>query len=309
MKKHTFGFLSADKGTKIHAVRWEPEEGEIKGILQISHGMIEYVERYEAFAEFMTKQGFIVVGNDHLGHGESVASPEFWGYFAPEHGSDIVVEDLNQLRTMIQEEYPGVPYFMLGHSMGSFLLRKYLSKYGAGLHGAVIMGTGTQPDIVVKFAKAVCRFQARFRGWNHRSKLVENLAFSGYNKRFLSENLENAWLTKDKDIVNTYNNEPKCTFKFTLNGYYNLFDTIHYINQSENIQRIPKNLPLFLIAGEEDPVGNYGAGVKSAYETYEKAGIEDITWKLYPSDRHEILNELDKEKIYEDIYGWIKVRM
>lgn len=309
MIKHTFGFLSADKGTKIHAVRWEPEEGEIKGILQISHGMIEYVERYEAFAEFMTKQGFMVVGNDHLGHGKSVASPEFWGYFAPKCGSDIVVEDLNQLRTMIQEEYPGVPYFMLGHSMGSFLLRKYLSKYGAGLHGAVIMGTGTQPDIVVQSAKAVCRFQALFRGWNYRSKLVENMAFSGYNKRFLDENLENAWLTKDKDIVNTYNKEPRCTFKFTLNGYYNLFDTIHYINQPENIQRIPKNLPLFLIAGEEDPVGNYGGGVKSAYETYEKAGIEDITWKLYPTDRHEILNELDKEKIYEDIYGWIKVRM
>lgn len=308
MKKSTFEFLSADKGTKIHAVKWEPDTEKIQGILQITHGMVEYVERYEAFAEYMTKQGFLVVGHDHLGHGASVVSSEYWGYFAPKNGSDILVEDMNTLRTMTQKEHPELPYFMLGHSMGSFMLRKYLSKYGQNLRGAIIMGTGSQPDKTVRLGKKVCKFLAVFRGWNHRSKLVNNMAFSGNNKRFETEGT-NAWLTKDKEIVTSYNKEARCTFIFTLNGFYNLFDTIHYINQPEHINAIPKELPLFFVAGEDDPVGNYGAGVKEAYETYEKAGIEDITWKLYPTDRHEILNELDKEKIYEDIYAWMKVRM
>lgn len=308
MKKSTFEFLSADKGTKIHAIKWEPDTEKINGVLQITHGMVEYVERYDEFAEYMTQKGFVVVGHDHLGHGDSVVSSEYWGYFASKDGSDILIEDMNTLRTMTQKEYAGIPYFMLGHSMGSFLLRKYLSKYGQNLRGAIIMGTGSQPDKTVKLGKRVCKVLAFFRGWNHRSKLVNNLAFSENNKRFESEGT-NAWLTKDKSIVAAYNGEAKCTFIFTLNGFYNLFDTIYYINQPEHINAIPKDLPLFLVAGEDDPVGNYGEGVKEAYETYEKARIEDITWKLYPTDRHEILNETDREKVYEDIYAWIKVRM
>ena len=308
MKKSTFEFLSADKGTKIHAVKWEPDTEKIQGILQITHGMVEYIERYEAFAEYMTNQGFLVVGHDHLGHGASVVSSEYWGYFAKQNGSDILVEDMNTLRIMTQKEYPELPYFMLGHSMGSFMLRKYLSKYGQNLRGAIIMGTGSQPDKMVKLGKRVCKFLAVFRGWSHRSKLVNNMAFSGNNKRFEAEGTS-AWLTKDKEIVASYNKEPRCTFIFTLNGFYNLFDTIHYINQPEHMDSIPKELPLFFVSGEDDPVGNYGAGVKEAYEAYERVGIEDITWKLYPTDRHEILNELDKEKVYEDIYAWMKVHV
>ncbi|MCI8484653.1 MAG: alpha/beta hydrolase [Lachnospiraceae bacterium] len=308
MKKRTFKFSSADKKTKIYAVKWEPK-GEIKGILQISHGMVEYVERYEKFAEFMTQQGFMVVGNDHLGHGNSVTSPERWGYFAPERGSDIVVKDLEHLRSIIQREYPGLPYFFLGHSMGSFMLRKYLSKYSAGLHGAIIMGTGNQSNGATMMGKAVCRILAVFRGWEYRSKLVDKLVFSGNNKRFQKEPQANGWLTKDKEIVKAYNSDPKCTFHFTLNGFYNLFDTIYYVSQPANINGIPRNLPILLVSGKDDPVGNYGAGVKAVYETYKRMGIKDITYRLYPGDRHEILNELDKEQVYEDIYQWIQARI
>ncbi len=309
MKKSTFEFLSADKGTKIHCVKWEPDTKEIKGILQITHGMAEYIERYDAFAEYMTQQGFLVAGHDHLGHGASVAAKEYWGYFAPQNGSDILVEDINTLRTTIQKEYPQLPYFILGHSMGSFLLRKYLSKYGKNLRGAIIMGTGSQPDKLVQLGKRLCKFMAFFRGWNYRSKLVNNMAFSGNGKKFEAEEVSNSWLTKDAEIVKAYNSEARCSFIFTLNGFYNLFDTIHYINQPENINAIPKKLPLFFVAGEDDPVGNFGEGVKEAYETYEKAGIEDVTWKLYPTDRHEILNELDRDKVYRDIDAWIQVHM
>lgn len=306
MIKKKFGFLSSDRKTKIHAVRWEPDQGEIQGILQISHGMVEYVERYEDFAEYLTKQGFLVVGNDHLGHGASVLHQGYWGYFAPAHGSDLVVKDLHRLRRHMQKNYPKVPYFMLGHSMGSFLLRKYLSRYGAGLSGAIIMGTGTQPDAAVIFGKAVCWLGACLKGWTYRSKLVQQLAFSGNNRRFEGEGVSNSWLTKDQQIVDAYNKEPRCTFQFTLNGFYNLFDTIHYINQKKNIESIHKNLPLFLVSGEDDPVGNYGTGVKKACQIYKRAGIKDISMKLYPSDRHEILNELDRKTVYQNIYEWMR---
>lgn len=305
MKKSTFRFLSSDKKTQIHAVKWEPGQGEVQGVLQISHGMIEYVERYEAFAEYLTERGFVVVGNDHLGHGGSVVSQEFWGYFAPEHGSDLIVEDLYQLRRKTQMEYPDVPYFMLGHSMGSFILRKYLSMHGEGLSGAIIMGTGTQTDKTVKTGKIICKMIARFKGWHHRGGFVEKQVFSGNNKRFEQEGAS-AWLTKDKEIVSAYREDPRCTFQFTLNGFYNLFDTIYYINRPEHIEAIPKDLPLFFVSGEDDPVGDYGAGTRKAYETYVQAGIADVTLKLYPSDRHEILNELDREIVYKDIYGWIQ---
>ena len=214
MKKSIFRFLSSDKKTNIHAVKWEPE-GEARAVLQISHGMIEYVERYEAFADFLTEKGFVVVGNDHLGHGNSVQSQEFWGYFAPEHGSDLVIEDLHQLRARTQAEYPGIPYFMLGHSMGSFLLRKYLSKYGKGLAGAVIMGTGTQTDRTVKMGRRICKLIASVRGWNHRGGFVEKQVFSGNNKRFENEG-QGAWLTKDREIVEAYNKDPRCPFLFNL---------------------------------------------------------------------------------------------
>ncbi len=304
MKKSTFGFLSSDGKTQIHAVKWEPE-GEVRCVLQISHGMIEYVERYEAFAEYLTQRGVVVVGNDHLGHGESVVSKEFLGYFAPEYGSDLVVEDLQQLRSKTQMEYPGVPYFMLGHSMGSFLLRKYLTIHGEGLSGAIVMGTGTQTDMTVKTGKAVCKLIARFKGWRHRGGFVERLVFSGNNKKFETEGAS-AWLTKDREIVSSYVKDPRCTFQFTLNGFYNLFDTIYYINRPEHIAAIPKDLPLFFVSGEDDPVGDYGAGARKAYETYVQAGISEVTFKLYSSDRHEILNELDRENVYKDIYGWIQ---
>lgn len=156
-KEEKFTFLSADGKTTIHAVKWIPEDGKYEAILQITHGMIEFVERYRPFAEFLTENGFMVVGHDHLGHGDSVASKDDWGYFA-ENPSDTVIADMHALRTMIQKENPGVPYFMMGHSMGSYMLRKYLTIHNDDLRGAIIMGTGCVPDNTTKLGINVCKF-------------------------------------------------------------------------------------------------------------------------------------------------------
>ncbi len=309
----SFGFLSADGLTEIHAVRWEPEGGRAKGVLQLCHGMVEHIGRYADFAEYMAGKGFFVVGHDHLGHGESIRSPEYYGYFASKHGSDVLVEDMHQVRMIAQQEHPDVPYFILGHSMGSFLLRKYLSKHGEGLSGALIMGTGTQPDSLMRVGKGVCRVLSVFQGWKHQSKFVNNLVFSGGSKHFEEEAKEDggsdSWLTKDVELAERYGKDPKCQFCFTLNGFYNLFETVYYINQPENVDAIPKGLPIIFLSGEEDPVGNYGKGVEEAARIYKEAGIRDVSVKIYPGDRHEILNELDREDVYRDIFSWIQAHM
>lgn len=310
-KEKQLTFLSRDAKTTIHAVKWTPDTGEYQAILQITHGMVEFIERYRPFAEYLTEKGFLVVGHDHLGHGASVLSEEDWGYFADSSPSDTLVEDMHQLRTMIQGENMGIPYFMMGHSMGSYMLRKYLCVHHEGLSGAVIMGTGCVPDGTTKFGMTFCRLLASVKGWRHRSKFVQSISYSKPYKTYdlYGKDYGNSWLTKDVDMVRAYYSEPRCTFLFTLNGYLGLMEAVYYDNQMENIKKVPKTLPLFLVSGAHDPVGDLGEGVKKVYAMYQEAGMEDITYRLYENDRHEILNETDREKVFSDICAWLTVRI
>lgn len=310
-KEEQFTFLSADGKTAIHAVKWLPEDGNYTAILQITHGMIEFIERYRPFAEYLTENGFMVVGHDHLGHGASVASEDDWGYFADKNPSDTLVADMHKLRTTVQGENGGVPYFMMGHSMGSYMLRKYLTVHNDNLRGVIIMGTGCVPDGTTKLGMFICKFLAAFFGWRHKSRLVESLSFGGPYKKYdlTGKTLSNSWLTKDEDIVKFYYGEPRCTFKFTLNGYLGLMEAVLYDNQPENVKKIPGKLPVFFVSGEDDPVGDCGAGVKKVYEMFVAVGVQDVTYRLYENDRHEILNETDKEKVYADLLAWMRVRI
>lgn len=307
MKTTQFSFLSKDGKTTVHAVKWEPDNGQYKAVLQIAHGMVEYIERYAPFAEYLTGKGFLVVGHDHIGHGHSVVSQSEWGYFAEPNPSDIVVEDIHQLRQKIQAENSGLPYFMLGHSMGSFMLRKYLALHGSGLAGAVVMGTGYIPAPVTGLALTLVKGMTLFFGSHHRSPFVQNMIYGPSYKGFDTSGAqpEKSWLTRDVDMVKKYYAEPRCSFTFTLNGFRGLFEAARFSCNEENARRIPQNLPLLLVSGAQDPVGDLGAGVKKVYQLYQRVGIEDLNCKLYPEDRHEILNELDRQQVFEDIGGWL----
>lgn len=311
MNTTNFTFLSNDGKTAVHAVKWMPEDGNIKAILQITHGMVEFIERYTTFAEFLCENGYMVVGHDHIGHGASVASKEDWGYFCEGNPSDVLIEDIHKLRTLIQEEYPELPYFLLGHSMGSFMLRKYLAFHSEKLRGAIIMGTGFIPEALTNVAMKLTTFVAKLRGSKYRSKLIQSLAFGADYKGFdmTGEHPENSWLTKDVEIVKAYYNEPRCTYMFTVNGYKGLFEAVDFSCNPKNAARIPKKLPLFIVSGEQDPVGGLGKGVKQVYDMYQKCGALDVTYKLYENDRHEILNETDKQVVFEDILAWMNVRI
>ncbi len=310
MRKETFSFLSKDGKTKIHAVKWIPDSGEYGAVLQITHGMIEFVERYQDFASYLTEHGFLVVGHDHLGHGASVASRADWGYFAPKNPSDILIEDMHTLRTMIQKDNPDVPYFMLGHSMGSYMLRKYLAFHNDHLAGAIIMGTGYMPQAVTRAGLILAKLTGALRGSHYRSRMLENLTFGAPYKRYdlTGKDTANSWLTKDAKIVKWYYSEPSCTFRFTANGYQGLTEAVLFSCNSKNIDTYNKELPVFLVAGADDPVGNMGEGVKIVCEMFQKAGIRDVSCKLYADDRHEILNETDKETVYKDILDWMEER-
>ena len=305
MKKNEFQFLSNDSRTRIHVIEWVPDE-EPKAVLQLCHGMVEYIDRYDEFARYLAERGYYVVGHDHLGHGQSVQSKEHYGFFHETHGNQYVIGDIHRLRTMTQKKYPDVPYFMLGHSMGSFLLRQYLTMKGKGLAGAVIMGTGYQPLAVLKAGQQACKMIAKVKGWKYRSEFVNSLSFGSFNKKFEPAETPKDWVTSDKEKRDIYVKDPLTSFTFTVSGYYHMFEGMKVLETKGSVEKIPKQLPVFFVSGQEDPVGNFGKGVEKIYKKYKDAGIKKVDMKLYPDDRHEILNETDRVQVYEDLYGWFE---
>ncbi len=301
-----FYFPSKDGNTEIHTIEWKPDK-EVKAVLQLCHGMVEYIGRYDEFAQFLCDKGYYVVGNDHLGHGKSVQAKSEYGFFNEKYGNVCVLGDIHTLRQRTAKKYPDVPYFMLGHSMGSSLLRQYIEMYGNGLAGVVLMGAvEDHSKAALLFGKRLCRIMAAFRGWHYRSKLVDDLAIGGYNKKFKPARTQADWITSDYERLEKYATDPLCTFRFTVNAYYNMFLGMINMQRKESVYMIPKGLPVLFVSGAEDPVGGFGKGVRKIYEKYRAAGIQDVALRLYTGDRHEILNETDRQQVYEDLLGWFE---
>lgn len=304
-------FLSCDKKSNIHVVIWEPDKKVFPtplAIVQIAHGMVEYIERYDDFARFLNKAGILVVGNDHLGHGQSAKSDEDLGYFRHDKPENALILDMHHLTNIIKDKYPNTPYFLLGHSMGSFMTRKYCSIYGDELDGVIISGTGNQSPAIVSVGLILTNIVGLFKGERYRSKFLAKTMMSGYNKKIPNAKTSSDWITRDEEIVDKYVHNKYCTFLFTVNAYKGMFRNIKYIQKKHNIDKIPADLPMLMASGLCDPVGGYGKDVKKLYTIYSKH-INDITLKLYENDRHEILNELDKDVVYKDILDWIKHRL
>lgn len=302
--KRDFYYLSKNKKTNIHAIEWLPG-GTPRAVLQICHGMVEYIGRYDEFARFLTEKGYYVVGQDHLGHGESVQAEEDHGFFHEKEGNAHIIGDIRSLYKKTKQKYPDCPYFLLGHSMGSFLVRQYIQSYREGLTGTIIMGTGHQPYPLLVMGKAMCKLIKRLKGDHYRSALINGMALGSYNRHFQPARTSVDWISKDEAIVDSYVKDPWCTFVFMVNGYYNLFTGMQTLTK-KNLRHVPKELPLLFVSGEQDPVGNFGKGVEKVFENYRLCGIKDLSLKLYKEDRHEILNETDREVVYRDLYEWIE---
>lgn len=306
--KQEFYYPSGDGQTKIHGIVWRPEM-DVKAVLQICHGMVEYIDRYNDFAQYLAERGVCVVGHDHLGHGKSVQSEEHLGFFHESHGNKYVITDIHRLRRMTEKDYAGVPYFMMGHSMGSFLLRQYLTMRAEGLAGAIIMGTGYMPHGLLAAGQMVCRTIAAVKGWQYRSEFMNQLGMGGYNKQFEPSESTKDWITSDEEMRKKYEADPLCSFTFTVNGYYQMFEGMKVLTKKNAMDKIPGSLPVLFVSGAEDPVGSNGEGVARVFRKYERAGTQDVKMKLYPKGRHEILNESNREQVYEDLYQWMDDRI
>ncbi|MFA9463519.1 MAG: alpha/beta fold hydrolase [Velocimicrobium sp.] len=279
-----------------------------RAILQISHGMCEYVERYEHFIDFMTIQGILVCGNDHIGHKNSVANKEDLGYFASRNGWTYLTKDLATLTRSIKKEYPNLPIFLFGHSMGSFIARAYLVEYPDLLNGAIICGTaGTNP--ILGLGKFFISMVKTLKGDRYRSKFLDNLMFGSYNKKYATVRTAKDWLSTDETIVDTYLKDEYCMFIFTTSAFHDLSMLLGSVSSNEWYRFVPKNLPIYLISGSMDPVGNYSKGILEVAERLNAQQLSDFSYKLYPNYRHELLNEIGKEEVYQDVLNFVNTHI
>lgn len=277
--------------------------GTVRAVVQISHGMCEYFERYDDLAEFLTSLGFVVCGNDHLGHGDSVSDNSELGYFSPEHGWENAIEDMYTLTKMMKKNYPELPYFLIGHSMGSFLARAFVTKHGKNLTAAIFCGTSGGMEGIPALLTVVDSLKV-LHGDKYRSKAVNKLAFGAYTRKIPDKVTDYDWISRDQDIVTKYSADPKCNFIFTLNGFENLMKVLWYVTNERWFETYPKELPTYLIAGSADPVGSYGKGVLSVFNRLSLYGC-DVEMKIYEDARHELVNETNRREVYNDIADFL----
>ena len=300
MEPENFEIASSRGDETLNCYRWMPE-GEPVASLQIVHGMTEHILRYSDFASYLNSRGIAVYGHDHLGHG---GTSEEKGFIAEENGDDMLVSDMGLVNARMVSDLPGIPHFVMGHSMGSFVTRRFLTVGGRNIDAAVIMGTGQQAGYQVSLALSIAKLLCMVEGRHHRSELLNNLVFGNYDKHFTEPDLPNKWLCSNPDALRAYDADPDCGFRFTDAAYRDLFTMIRRVGKREGFGNIPKDLPVLFVSGQDDPVGDFGKGVERA-----KAGLEEYglspEMRLFPGMRHEILNEKGNAEVYGFIGDWL----
>ena len=303
-----FFFPSSDGKTLIHVNQWTPSERRILGVVQIAHGVAEYGARYAPFARFLCGHGFVVVANDHLGHGQSLIPGGPMVYLGEKDGWWNVVDDMECLRSRVAKVFPDRPYFLFGHSMGSFLSRTHLIRYPGRLDGCILCGTGHQSPALIAGGKLIADREIRRLGKKAFSARADDLAFGAYNKAFAPTRTRFDWVSASEENVDAYIADPLCGGDTTMGLFRDMLDGLSYITRQSNMDKMDADLPVFFIAGDQDPVGDMGKGVRKAHDCFKKAGIRDLSIKLYHGLRHEILNEASRQYVYRDVLDWLEAR-
>lgn len=305
MKSESFQITSND-GIPLHVYKWSQQgEGESRAVVQIVHGMAEHAKRYEHFARALVRKGYAVYAEDHRGHGKTAGAVENLGYFADKNGWDLVVGDVCLLTQTIRSRHPDLPVFIFGHSMGSFLTRDYISKYHKEIKGVILSGTSGDVGSKAAFGIVLAALISLVKNKKSKSPLMDKLSFGQFNKAFKSVSTPFDWLSRDKDAVKKYLDDPYCGSVFTLGFFQDLFHGLRRINQPEIFQKVDKGLPIHFISGERDIVGGNTKGVMETVRRYQNAGVRDVTYKFYEGGRHELLNEINREEVIGDIIYWL----
>jgi len=299
--KQDFFFPSSDGVHQIHACLWQPE-GEVRAVVQLVHGICEYALRYDPFAQFLAEHGFAVAGHDHLGHGLTAKGREEYGYFTDWWD---LVRDVRGLQLKVKETYPHVPYFLLGHSMGSFVARTFLIDYPGQVDGCILSGTGQESAVTVAAGKLLTGL-----GDPHKvNKLFYKLSIGAYNDHFKPTRTGADWICRDEKVVDAYLADPLCNFQTTAGMNHAMMCGLQYVGNRANLARMDRDTPIYFFAGDQDPVGAMGKGVKKVAGWFREAGVKDMTVKLYPGGRHEMLNELNRDEVYTDVLSWLNAHL
>lgn len=291
---------------RLHCGLWEPE-GEVRAVVQIVHGIAEHIGRYDHFAEFLRARGFAVCADDHMGHGLSVENGGTYGYFSG--GWMAAVQDEKRLMDEMKSRFAGAPYIILGHSMGSFLLRTFLYTYPGELDGAIISGTGWEAGLTLKAGLALCRLEEKRIGESACSPMLKKLMFGAYNKNFQPNRTPNDWICSDEAVVDAYTQDPLCGFDVTVGLARDMLGGIAMNQKTENLSKMDKTLPVLFVSGIQDPVGAMGEGVLKCIDAFKRAGLKNVEIRLYPEGRHEMLNETNNAEVYSDIFAWLEARV
>lgn len=305
----SFTFTSTDE-TEIFAMKWLPEEPQKpRAAVQIAHGYAEHIRRYAGFAGKLAEAGIVVYGNDHRGHGKTNRNVGEAICFADEAGFDKVVADMRALTEIIQTENPDILLFLFGHSMGSMLTRRYIQLYGDDLAGAILSGSGVFSNALLKVGTVVAASEIKRNGRAHPSLLLDKLVFQNFNRGFKPARTDLDWLSRDPMEVDKFLADP-LRGKIGSAGYFHdFFSGLLAMNDAANIRSIPKDLSLHFISGTADPVGGKaGKGIVQTCKAYQQAGLQDVSYKLYEGARHELLNELNKDEVAQDVTEWIHAR-
>lgn len=313
----TFSFVSQD-GFEITTHVWKPSTGPSpsprttptpKAVIQIAHGMAEHALRYREFAEFLNQAGYAVYANDHRGHGQSALSKDEQGWLGPERGFELLIEDMLTLTKLIRQKHPETPLFLFGHSMGSFATQRFIIDYPGQVDGVILSGSNGKQGLILSLGLLVAKIDGRIRGTRTKSNILNKLSFGTYNKHFAPNRTEYDWLTRDEQAVDKYATDPSCGEVFPIGFYVEFFETLRYIEDKANIAKIPHDLPILILSGSEDPVGNFGKGVAKLHERYKRCGVKDLELKLYEGARHELLNETNREEVMHDILSYLDARI
>lgn len=304
IKQDNFTFTSKD-GSEIYTYKWFDEEIKPRAAIQIAHGMAERAGRYEEFAHALVKTGCIVYANDHRGHGNNATDLKDLGYLGDEKGFKYLVDDMARLTDIIRKDNPDIPLILFGHSMGSFAAQRYIMDYKKDIQGLILSGSNGDHGSVLKLAKTIALAEKKLRGNRAQSKLLHKLSFGTYNRNFAPTRTEFDWLSRDEKEVDKYVNDPYCGTVFPASFYYEFFDSLLYVENKDNFSKIPKNLPILIISGDQDPVGFFGKGVENLYRRYMGLGLGKVKYKLYEGARHELLKGPNRKRVIADIIDWI----
>ncbi len=301
-------FPSSTGNNIIHARIAEPE-CEPRGIVQIAHGIAEHIGRYERFMQILAQNGFIAVGNDHLGHGHSFSDPSDLGFFAENNGWDRVVDDMDILHDLVARDHRGLPYIFFGHSMGSFLTRTYMIRHPSKPDLVILSGTGHMTRAKVNGGCITAAAAVKMFGTHRAGDMLNNIAFGSYNDAYENVRTNFDWLNSDPEEVNKYIADPLCGFIPKIGLFRDLTGGVKFITDPANMKKMNKDTPVLFISGWDDPVGEHGKGVRRAYKAFANAGMKHLHIKLYPKARHELLNERCRDEVISDILCWINDKL